>query len=42
MTLTVLYHMIVSYSRPPANLLLSVEAERHASGAADSRSDAGA
>jgi hypothetical protein len=42
MTLTVLYHMILSYSQPPANLLLSVEAERCGSAAPESGSGADA
>jgi hypothetical protein len=39
---TALYHMIVSSHRPHTDLLLSMEAERCASGAADSWSDEGA
>jgi len=36
----VLYHMGVSFSQPHADLLLSIEAERHASGAGKSGSEA--
>ena len=36
----VLYHIVISSRRPHADLLLSMEAERYASGAADSRSEA--
>jgi hypothetical protein len=39
---TALYHMVVSSSRSYADCLLSMEAERQASGAAESGSDAGA
>jgi hypothetical protein len=39
---TVLYHIVVSLSRPHAHLLLSIEAERRASGAAGSGSGADA
>jgi hypothetical protein len=37
---TVLYHMIVSSHQLYANVLLSMEAERWASGAANGRSEA--
>src|SRR5262249_43373862 len=39
---TALYHIVVSSHRPHANLLLSLKAERHGSGAGNSRSDVGA
>src|SRR3989442_1269422 len=36
----VLYHMIVSFSQPHADLLLSMDAERQVSAAGNSRSEA--